>query len=61
MVISLSYVACEKLDPLPLNPVSEDNGIRTQLLITLFLQHLEPKQSSTEMFPDVKDIITVWN
>lgn len=41
--ISLLYVACEKLDPLPLNPVNEDNGIRNQILITLFFECLEPK------------------
>lgn len=49
------------VDPQPLNPVNEDNGIRNQLLMTLFLEYLEPEQSSTEMIPDVKDIITVWN
>lgn len=52
------YVAYEKLDLLPLNPVSDDNGIRNQLLITLFLKCLEPKQSSTEIIPDVRHHIT---
>lgn len=51
---------CEKLDPSPLNQVNEDNGIRRQLVITLFLKSLEAEKSSTETIPDFKDIITVW-
>ena len=49
----------EKLASSPLNKVSEDNGIRSQLLITLFLKSLEAKKSGTETIPDFKDIVTV--
>lgn len=42
------YVVHETLDPSPLNQVNEDNGSRSQLLITLFLKSLEAKKSSTE-------------
>jgi len=52
-------VVHEKLASSPLNKVSEDNGIRSQLLITLFLKSLEAKKSGTETIPDFKDIVTV--
>lgn len=57
--LSSLYVAYEKSDPSALNQVNEDNGMRSQLLIILFLKSLEAKKASSETIPDFKDIITV--